>query len=98
VHPDFLWAGDSVFVIMDRETGAPNKVHEISFFGNVGVIEISDITYFSSEINYDPERWRQILKLTLDINCKLNILRVVAILNRIEGIHIAEPNHYGGTT
>jgi hypothetical protein len=41
----------------------------------------------------DLETFRQILLLTLDINCKANVLRVVEILRSLEGIQSANPNY-----
>ncbi|MCL2763167.1 MAG: hypothetical protein FWD36_08200 [Treponema sp.] len=89
--------GSRVIVIMDKNTGGPNKRHEKSFFGGIEIEAIKDLTELAGDIhamgiNWDI--WRQILCLQLPGNSKENVLNVIHQLERIDGIKYAGPNHY----
>ena len=84
-EPDFC--GNIILVSMSRELSEQNKIHEKSFFGDIEIINIRDLTL-------DIPVVHQILALTLNKNCKSNVLKVITSLNEIEGIMMAEPNYH----
>jgi hypothetical protein len=82
---------------MDKNTGGVNKVHCPSFFGNIGITDIEDLTYESEGFdpsNIDYEVWRQLLCLTLSIYCTQNALNVATRLNSLDGIEFAEVSFF----
>ena len=83
----------TVILVMDRNYSRINKVHKKSFFGNIEIESIEDLTYVTdiSTIIY-PEDWRQILLLTLPVNSKENVVNAIRHLEKIIGIMSAEPN------
>jgi len=91
--------GYSVVLIMDKNVGGPNKVHDKSFFGGIEIESIRDLTYFTidaDEINklgIDWDIWRQLLCLKLPGDSKENVVRAIRHLEKIEGIRYAGPNH-----
>ena len=92
-NPDF--ESGKVLVVMSRELSERNKVHDRTFFGDIGIVEIIDLTYRDDpESGYHPPNFRQILVLILNVECKRNILRIVEYLQSIPGIDSAEPNYY----
>jgi len=94
-NPDF--EGNHVLVTLTKENSAPNKEHCISYFGDNGIIAIRDMMKFTNnidEISINLEEFRQIYLITLDKNCKKNVLNVVERLKLIDGIDYAEPSHY----
>ena len=89
--------GSGVVVVMDKNVGGPNKVHDKSFFGGIEIESIRDLTWF--DVNYnnlgiDWKIWRQILYLKLpgDSN-KENVVRAIRHLEKINGIRSADPDH-----
>jgi len=94
--------GYSVLLVMDKNVGRVNKVYDKSFFGNIEIESIKDLTYFTIEadkintlgINWDI--WRQLLCLKLPGDSKENVVRAVRHLEKINGIRSAEPNHIQG--
>jgi len=88
--------GKRVLVVMDKNIGGPNKVHDKSFFGDIEIESIEDLTLLPE--NYDRinwETWRQILCLTLPGDSKENVVRVIRQLEIIDGIRSASPNYRG---
>jgi len=96
INDDF--DGRNVLVVMDKNVGGVNKVHDKNFFGGIEIESIRDLTYFTidaDEINnlgIDWEKWRQILCLTLPGDSKENVVRAIRQLEKIDGIRSAEPN------
>ena len=95
---DQKFDGRSVLVVMDKHTGGVNKKHEKSFFGGIEIESIEDLTYFpggaTNGLGINWETWRQILCLHLPINSKENVLYVISVLEKIDGIKYADPNYY----
>jgi len=87
--------GDSVLVIMSTRLSAPNKVHEKSFFGDIEILYIEDISFVEGDIDayLDNENFRQMLLLRLSINCKANVIRAINHLQKINGIHYVGPSY-----
>ena len=88
--------GDStVIIVMDRNFSGINKVHEKSFFGDIEIESIEDLTYVTdiSTIIY-PEDWRQILLLTLFDNSKENVVKAIRHLEKIVGIMHVGPDRF----
>jgi len=49
--------GSSVMVVMDKNTGGVNKVHDKSFFGNIEIESIEDLTIFTGNIDEKGLDW-----------------------------------------
>ena len=87
--------GRAVIVVLDKAISGINKRHEVSFFGEIGIIAIEDlmvVTDISTVV--DKENWEQVLLLTLSQDSKENVLRVISHLEQIDGIKYAGPNRY----
>ena len=86
----------TVILVMDRNFSGINKVHEKSFFGNIGIESIEDLMYITNPdivANINLEEWRQILRLTLTVKSKENVVKAIRHLEKIVGIMNVEPNH-----
>jgi hypothetical protein len=86
--------GSSVIVVMDKNIGSPNKVHDRSFFGDIEIEFIEDLSIVTNPnglINW--ENWHQILMIKLPGDSKENVVRAIRHLEKIDGIRSAEPNH-----
>ena len=81
---------DSVIVIMDKSLSEVNKVHSVEFFGSHLIKEVKDLTFRNS--NFSTENFKQILKLTLHKKDKQNVIDVIKILEKKEGIKYVGPN------
>jgi len=95
--------GSSVLVVMDKNVGGINKLHDEIFFGDFPKEYIKDLTELTVDIEealIDEENFRQILQIKLPENNKDNVLSVIQQLERIEGIKYAGPNYvyYPGAT
>ena len=92
--PDFC--DHTVLVVMTKEASAPNKIHDPEFFGDIGLVNIRDLFMISDEALEwtDVDNFQQILLLTLNKNCKVNVLNATLYLGIIEGIEFAEPRYY----
>jgi len=89
--------GKRIAIVMDKNVGGVNKVHDKNFFGDIEIESIRDLTYFTidaDEINklgIDWENWRQLLCITLPGDSKENVVRAIRHLETIDGIRSAEP-------
>jgi len=86
--------GKRIAVVMDKNVGGPNKIHDKSFFGGIEIESIRDLTWFTNdymELGIDWENWRQLLCLTLPGDSKENVVRAIRHLETIDGIRSAEP-------
>jgi hypothetical protein len=89
--------GNTVLLIMDKNVGAPNKVHEKSFFGDIEIESIKDLSALTGDINSKGINWaiwRQLLAIKLPGDNKENVVNVIRHLEKIEGIRSAEPNYF----
>ena len=89
---------DSVLVMIDKNLSDVNKVFENSFFGNLNIFNIEDLTYrenWNSGVDTKKDNFRQTLKLQLDLQTKEQIIESVKSLEKIEGIVCASPNYIG---
>ena len=96
--PERDFCGHSVIVMMTKEAGGVNKVHEKEIFCKIAdqIVEIVDLRYYEDpeKVKVNWEKWQQILMLTLDKDDKKNVLRVVRYLNQLDVVEVAEPNWY----
>lgn len=100
---DQEFAGGTVLVVLDRNVGAINKVHDKSFFAGVSVEKVVDLTAItnyetaktSDDIvsQIDEENFRQILRLELSNDSKEYVLQAIEELEKIDGIIYAGPNY-----
>jgi len=89
--------GKRVGVVMDKNVGGPNKVHDISFFGDIEIESIRDMTWFTVDyhnLEIDWGIWRQLLEITLPGDSKENVVRAIRHLEKIDGIKAASPNGF----
>ena len=89
--------GSNVLVMMDKNIGGPNKIHEKSFFGDIEIESIRDLTWFTGSLGsalVDWEKWRQTLCLKLPGDSKENVVNAIRHLEKIDGIRSAGPNYY----
>ena len=102
IEDDF--ADDCVLVVLDRNISAINKIHERSFFGSSIIENVVDLTAVSHDSSVsstdnslisqiDQENFRQILKLELPVAGKEYVLKVIKLLEQIDGIMYAGPNY-----
>ena len=88
--------GFTVVVVMDKNFGGVNKVHDKRFFGNIEITSIRDLTIITGNFeSLDMELFRQILALTLPGDSKENVVVAIRHLEKIVGIKYAGPNHFG---
>ena len=98
LNQDDDFSGNSVIVIMTKEAGGVNKIHDKEIFGDIAsqIIEIKDLTYYEDpeKININWEKFQQILIITLNRNDKKNVLKVVKYLNQLDAVESAHPDWY----
>ena len=97
INDDFT--GNEVLVTLDKNIGGPNKIHDKSFFGDIEIESIRDLTWFTGDIGnalVNWEKWRQILEIKLPGDSKENVVMAIRHLEKINGILYAGPNHIGG--
>jgi hypothetical protein len=88
--------GNTVLVVMDKNIGGVNKVHDKSFFGDIEIESIEDLTSFPGNSNskeIDWNIWRQILAIKLPGDSKENVVKAIRHLEKIDGIKSVSPNH-----
>ena len=94
--PDDDFSSNSVIVIMTKEAGGVNKIHDKETFGEIAeqIVKIEDLTYKNNPEAPVNDMWKQVLALSLNRDDKKNVLRVVKYLNQLDVVHYAEPNYY----
>ncbi|MBE6132910.1 MAG: hypothetical protein E7180_05935 [Erysipelotrichaceae bacterium] len=100
INEEYDFALDSVLVMIDKNLSDVNKVFEKSFFNDIDIKEIVDLTYknnWDSSVDTKEEDFRQILELFVYANSKEIIISIVNELEEIEGIVCASPNYIGRT-
>ena len=74
VSIDDNFDNSSVLVVMKKEVSQVNKVYDGSFFGDIGISEIYDLTYIDGglveETNINLNEFTQILQLKLQTKSK----------------------------
>ena len=97
IGEEALFDDSSVLVVMDQTAGEVNKHFSKSFFGDVAISSVEDLTEVSPEYvgNIDGERFHQILKLELAYHDKSYVLQAVEKINQIDGVKVASPNYIG---
>ena len=88
----YEFAIDSVLVVMDEEVSDINKVHSASYFTEIEISDIKDLTKKERNKTSKNSDFRQILQIFLKKPSKENVLQAVNRLNEIEGVYSAEPN------
>ena len=94
---DDAFDDDSILVVLDKGISELNKAHEKSFFGNVAIKNVVDLsaalnenatTNASQSFTYATanEEFRQIIKLELPVKGKENVLKAIKALEQIDGI------------
>ena len=98
---DQNYCGRTILVMLDRKVGGLNKIHKTSFFGDVGIERIVDLTFHPDDAEVPRHSrtdldttFRQMLSLKLTKDCKQNVIDVIRQLEKIDGIICAEPNYY----
>ncbi|MBE7078715.1 MAG: hypothetical protein E7380_02505 [Clostridiales bacterium] len=90
--------GKSVLVVMTEEMSEINKVYDKSFFGDIEISSIEDLTYITGDITdkeyLNTQNFCQILQLHLPIDSKENVLEVINQVEQITGVESASPNYY----
>ena len=90
--------GTSVLVTMTEEASEVNKVYAPSFFGDIDISSIEDLTAMTGDIEakeyFDESRFKQILQLHLPVDSKENVLEVIDQLEEVDGVLSASPNYY----
>ena len=98
IDQDDDFSSNSVIVVMTKEAGGINKIHDNETFGDIAeqIVKIIDLCYLDNPETAlaNWENWLQILCLTLDREDKTNVLRVVEYLNQLDVVHYSEPNYY----
>lgn len=100
---DQKFADNAVLVVLDKNVGAINKVHDKSFFSAVNVQNLVDLTAIPSydvtktshdiASKIDEDNFRQIIKLELPKKSKENVLKVIKQLEKIDGVIYAGPDY-----
>lgn len=91
---------NSVLVLMDKSISDVNKVFDKSFFGNIDILEVVDLTYrtdWNSITDKKKEDFRQILELQLKPLARDGIIDTIRSLEKIDGIVCASPNYIGSS-
>ena len=89
------FSDNSVLVTMDKAVGGVNKIHNKSYFGDIAVTSVEDLTYRENVANVDLDRFKQILKLELQYHDKSYVLKAVEKISRINGVEAVTPNYFG---
>ena len=88
----------SVLVMMDKNIGGINKVHDERLFGDFPREYVRDLTKVTVDIKEAlivEEEFRQVFEIKLpEDSTKENVLNVIRQLERIEGIKYAGPNYF----
>jgi len=92
--------GSRVLVVLDKSISDFNKEHDAQLFGSFEKISVQDISQIDSEEVIDiitetigEGEFRQIFQITLPGDDKQQVLNAIAILETIEGILYAGPDH-----
>lgn len=91
----FDFSDNSVLVVLDEDFGGVNKIHQKSYFGNIAVTNIVDLTYRENITNVDFDSFRQILKLELQFHDKKYVLQAIDEISKLKGVENVTPNYYG---
>ena len=89
------FSDNSVLVTMDKDVGGVNKIHDKSYFKNIAVTAVTDLTYRENTSNVDFNRFKQILKLELKYHDKNYVLQAVEKIGKLKGVEAVTPNYYG---
>ena len=90
--------GSSVLVTMTEEVSEVNKKYDKSYFGDIEISSIEDLSAMTGNIAekkyFDESKFRQILQLNLPVDSKENVLNVIDKLEDVDGVLSASPNYY----
>ena len=90
--------GTSVLVTMTEEISEVNKEYDPSFFGDIAISSIEDLTSMTGNVQdkkyFDESKFKQILKINLPIDSKSNVIEAIDKIEQIEGVLSASPNYY----
>ena len=90
--------GSSVLVTMAEEVSEVNKKYDKSYFGDIEISSIEDLSAMTGNIAekeyFDESKFRQILQLHLPVDSKENVLNVIDKLEDVDGVLRASPNYY----
>ena len=82
--------GTSVLVTMTEEISEVNKVYDKSFFGDIDIAEIEDLSAMTGNVAekryFDESKFKQILQLHLPIDSKENVIEVIDKIENIDGV------------
>ncbi len=87
---------DSVIVVINKESGAINKVHSKEKFKGVEIEEIRDLTQITGDIkskNIDEENYQQILQITLKEKTKKEVLKAIKAFEKLDEVEYVGPNY-----
>lgn len=90
--------GMSVLVTMTEEASEVNRQYEPSYFGDVAISSIEDLTRMTGDVQdkkyFDESKFKQILKINLPIDSKANVIAAIDKIEEAEGVLCASPNYY----
>lgn len=89
------FSDNSILVTMDKDVGGVNKIHDKSYFGDIAVTAITDLTYRENVANVDLDRFKQILKLELQYHDKNYVQQAVEEISKLKGVEAVTPNYFG---
>jgi len=96
INKDYDFCGRTILVTLDGNTGVINRIHSTNLFKGIEIESIRDLTRIDGDLRslrVNEETFRQILLITLNTDCKANILDVIEKLRYVQGIEFAEPNY-----
>lgn len=87
---------DSVIVVINKESGAINKIHSKEKFKGVEIEDIRDLTKITGDIeskNIDEENYQQILQITLKEKTKKEVLKAIKAFEKLDEVEYVGPNY-----
>ena len=93
----YKFEDNSIIVTMDESIGGINKSFTKSFFGDLDIVSIEDLTEVSDKNieNIDATNFHQILKLELQNHDKEYVLQAIEDVSKLDGVISVTPNYIG---
>lgn len=91
------YTSDCIIVEMKHEISEINKVYDESFFGNIDIEEITDLTYINNpddpNLLLNRDNFNQILKITLVEKTKDNVNYAINVVSQNQWVESVTPNY-----